>query len=72
MCSTEYRIFTEQPDRVPCAGASVFYIIYRTIMGFNSELIALGLIGVLQPTTTALLHNASTIAIGMKSMTKLI
>ncbi|MBP3876357.1 MAG: heavy metal translocating P-type ATPase [Lachnospiraceae bacterium] len=45
---------------------------YRTIMGFNSALIALGLIGVLQPTTTALLHNASTIAIGMKSMTKLI
>ena len=45
---------------------------YRTIVGFNTGLIALGLIGVLPPSTSALLHNASTIMIGLNSTTKLI
>ncbi len=36
---------------------------YRTIVGFNSSLIALGLTSVLPPTTAAYLHNASTVAI---------
>lgn len=41
---------------------------YRSIVGFNSGLIALGILGVLQPTTTALLHNTSTLLIGLHSM----
>ena len=44
---------------------------YRTIMGFNASLILLGIFGILPPTTSAFLHNASTLAIGLKSMTKL-
>ncbi|MCR4845712.1 MAG: heavy metal translocating P-type ATPase [Eubacterium sp.] len=45
---------------------------YRRIVGFNGGLILLGAVGVLQPTMTALLHNGSTIAISMKSMTNLL
>ena len=45
---------------------------YRTIVGFNTGLIALGLIGVLPPSVSALLHNTSTIMIGLKSTTKLL
>lgn len=41
---------------------------YRLIVGFNSGLIVLGVTGVLMPSTSALLHNFSTIAIGLKSM----
>ena len=44
---------------------------YHLILGFNSLLILLGGMGILQPTATALLHNGSTIAIGMHSMTDL-
>ena len=45
---------------------------YRKIVGFNAGLILLGAVGLLQPTMTALLHNGSTIAISMKSMTNLL
>ena len=45
---------------------------YRNIVGFNSALIALGMLGLLPPATTALLHNGSTIAISLKSMKDLI
>lgn len=45
---------------------------YRFIMSFNMLLIALGITGVLPPATSALLHNASTIAISLKSMTNLL
>ena len=45
---------------------------YRTIVGFNSGLIALSLLGVLSPAVSALLHNASTIALGLNSTTKLL
>ena len=45
---------------------------YRTIVGFNSGLIALGVAGVLPPTTTALLHNGSTILISVNSMKNLL
>ena len=45
---------------------------YRFIMGFNSALIALGVFGVKTPATTSLLHNTSTIAIGLKSMMNLL
>ena len=45
---------------------------YRFIVGFNSGLIVLGVTGVIQPTTSALLHNTSTLAIGLKSMKNLL
>ena len=45
---------------------------YRKIIGFNSGLIALGVAGVLPPTTTALLHNGSTILISVNSMKNLL
>lgn len=41
---------------------------YRFIVSFNSGLIVLGVTGILAPTTSALLHNASTLMIGLKSM----
>ena len=45
---------------------------YRFVVGFNLGLIVLGLAGVLQPSTSALLHNGSTIALGVHSTTKLL
>lgn len=45
---------------------------YRFIIGFNASLIGLGVAGVIQPMTSALLHNASTLGISLKSMQKLI
>ena len=45
---------------------------YRFIVGFNFSLIVLGVLGILPPTTSALLHNMSTLAIGLKSMTNLL
>ncbi|MCR5739346.1 MAG: heavy metal translocating P-type ATPase [Lachnospiraceae bacterium] len=45
---------------------------YRTIAGFNTGLIALGMAGVLSPSTSAMLHNGSTIALGLNSMTHLL
>lgn len=41
---------------------------YRFIVGFNTGLIVLGVSGILQPATSALLHNTSTLMIGLKSM----
>ena len=45
---------------------------YRFIVGFNAGLIALGVCGVIMPTTSALLHNTSTLLIGLKSMQNLL
>ena len=45
---------------------------YRQIVTFNAGLIALGVAGVIQPTTSALLHNTSTLLIGMDSMKNLL
>jgi P-type E1-E2 ATPase len=45
---------------------------YRRIVSFNSALILLGMLGLMPPATTALLHNGSTIAISLKSMTDLL
>lgn len=45
---------------------------YRTIVGFNSMLIFLGIAGVIQPTTSALLHNSSTLLIGLENMKNLL
>ena len=45
---------------------------YRFILGFNSALIVLGLLGVITPSSSALLHNGSTLITGLNSMTKLL
>ena len=45
---------------------------YRFIVGFNLMLIGCGVAGVMQPTTSALLHNMSTLGISLKSMTNLL
>ena len=45
---------------------------YRFIVGFNFMLILLGVGGVIQPTTSALFHNMSTLGVGLKSMTNLL
>ena len=45
---------------------------YRFIIGFNSALIAMGFFGVITPSGSALFHNLSTIATGLKSMTALL
>ena len=45
---------------------------YLKIVGINSRLILLGVGGVVQPTTSALVHNASTLAISLSSMKNLL
>ncbi len=45
---------------------------YRFVLSFNSTLIVLGAMGILQPATSAMLHNLSTIGISFKSMTNII
>ena len=45
---------------------------YRFIVSFNFSLIVLGVAGILPPTTSALLHNMSTLGISLKSMTNLL
>ncbi len=45
---------------------------YRFVLSFNSTLIALGALGILQPAASAMLHNLSTIGISLRSMTNLI
>ena len=45
---------------------------YRFVLSFNSTLLALGALGILQPAASAMLHNLSTIGISLRSMTNLI
>ncbi len=45
---------------------------YRAILGFNSFLILMGMFGIFSPTTTSLLHNTSTVALSIRSMTDLL
>lgn len=45
---------------------------YHFIIDWNLGLIALGVMGVIQPGTSALLHNASTIGIGIHSLSDLL
>lgn len=45
---------------------------YRSIVGFNSMLILLGTAGIITPTASALLHNSSTLLIGLRSMNNLL
>ena len=47
------------------------HAIYRFVLGFNGSLIALGVAGVLPPSTSATLHNLSTLGISLHSMTSL-
>ena len=44
---------------------------YHIVIGFNGSLIVLGLMGIIMPTTSAALHNLSTLAISLHSMTGL-
>ena len=44
---------------------------YRFVIGFNGALIGLGVAGVLPPTTSAMLHNLSTLGVSLHSMTAL-
>lgn len=44
---------------------------YREIVGINTMLILLGVGGIIQPTTTAMLHNISTVVISLQSMQNL-
>ena len=48
------------------------YNSHRFIIGFNLSLITLGVAGILPPTTSALLHNGSTLGISLKNMTNLL
>ena len=41
---------------------------YRFVIGFNGVLIALGVMGILQPATSATLHNLSTLGVSLRSM----
>ena len=45
---------------------------YRFVLSFNSTLILLGALGILQPAASAMLHNLSTLGISLKSMTNLV
>ena len=45
---------------------------YRFVLTFNSTLIVLGALGILQPAASAMLHNLSTLGISLKSMTDLV
>ena len=58
--------------KLSCALMDRIHANYRFIIGFNCGLIGLGLVGILPPTTSALLHNMSTLGISMKSMTNLL
>ena len=44
---------------------------YKEIVGINTLLILFGVVGVIQPTTTAMLHNMSTVVISLQSMQNL-
>ena len=45
---------------------------YIRIVGVNSGLILLGITGTIQPTTSAMAHNVSTLMIGLNSMRNLV
>ncbi len=45
---------------------------YRSIIGFNGSLIGFGALGVIAPSSSALLHNLSTLGVSLKSMTRLL
>ena len=44
---------------------------YRFVIGFNGTLIALGMAGIISPATSAMLHNLSTLAVSLRSMSSL-
>lgn len=53
--------------RLSCALIERMDNAYKSVIGFNSLLLALGIGGIIQPSLSALLHNGSTIALSMKS-----
>ena len=57
---------------IACSLMARIHANYRFVLGFNGGLILLGAAGILQPATSALLHNASTLCISMRSMTNLL
>lgn len=58
--------------KISCALMERIKSNYRFIVGFNSSLIILGSLGLITPSSSALLHNGSTIMTGVKSTTRLI
>ena len=44
---------------------------YRFVIGFNGALIGLGIVGILPPATSAMLHNLSTLGVSLHSMSAL-
>ena len=66
-----YAVACEHNDIFDALTLEHFNKNYRFILTFNSSLLVLGLLGVLSPSTSALLHNASTMMICAKSMTPL-
>ena len=58
--------------RLSCALMDRIHTNYRNIIGFNFMLICLGVAGILPPATSALLHNAYTLAVSLRSMTRLL
>lgn len=58
--------------KISCALMERIKSNYRFIVGFNSSLITLGSLGLITPSSSALLHNGSTIMTGVKSTTRLI
>lgn len=58
--------------KISCALMKRIHKNYKAIVGINTSLIALGVLGVFQPTTSALLHNTSTLFISTKSMKNLL
>ena len=58
--------------RLSCALMNRIHTNYRNIIGFNFMLICLGVAGILPPATSALLHNAYTLTVSLRSMTRLL
>lgn len=58
--------------RLSCALMDRIHTNYRNIIGFNFMLICLGVAGILPPATSALLHNAYTLTVSLRSMTRLL
>ena len=58
--------------RLSCALMERIHTNYRNIIGFNFMLICLGVMGILPPATSALLHNAYTLTVSLQSMTRLL
>ena len=70
VCSERYPDLYRDPEA--CALMDRIHTNYRNIIGFNFMLICLGVAGILPPATSALLHNAYTLTVSLRSMTRLL